>query len=84
MDQQLNTHAVLIENLGLIPAPMWQIETSVTLIPGDLTPSVASMDTAHTHTIHLYTCTQNTHMQKVCRFKTPKSYALRVGGSASS
>lgn len=57
MDQQLKTHAVLIENLGLIPAPMWQIKRSVTLISGDLTPSVASVDTARIHgtLVHMHT-----------------------------
>lgn len=62
MDQQLKTHAILIENLGLIPAPMWQIKRSVTLIPGDLTVSVTSVDTAHTR----YTCTY-AHKTLICR-----------------
>lgn len=77
MDQQLNTHAVLIENLGLIPAPMWQIETSVTLIPGDLT-LLWLLWILHTHT--QYTCT-HAHKTLICRKYVdlrPQSHMLYV------
>lgn len=82
MDQQLKTHVVLVEVLGLIPSTHVADKNICNSNSRDLTPSVASVDTAHTQ----YTCTHARKpllCRKVCRFKTPKSYVLPVSASAS-
>lgn len=82
MDQQLKTHVVLVENLGLLPST--HVAAKNICNSDSRGPHTFCGFCGYcTHTVHLYTCTQNTHMQKLCRFKTPKSYALPVGGSAS-
>lgn len=62
MDQQLKTHAVLVEDLGLIPSAHVADKNICNSNSRDLTPSVASVDTAHAQ----YTCT---HARKtlLCR-----------------
>lgn len=56
-DSVLTALAVLIEDMGLVPAATWQL-TMVTTVPGDPTPSSAS-EALGTYVVNRHICRQN-------------------------
>lgn len=64
MAHQLRRLAFLLEDPGLTSSTTRWSQSSVTLVPGEPTPS-SGLWTPGTHMVHVYTCRQNTQTPKI-------------------